>query len=89
MFAVRPTGQSQGNVKRILAEAERLAVSAWDSTVMTMTVINVRDSLIAFYERRGYQRTGVQKPFHFDTRFGIPKRDDLHLEVLEKVLQHG
>ncbi|WP_205683929.1 hypothetical protein [Cryobacterium aureum] len=38
---------------------------------------------------RGYQRTGVQKPFHSDTRFGVPRRDDLQLEVLEKVLQHG
>ena len=89
MFAVRPTGQSQGDGTRILAEAERLAVSEWASTVMTMTVIDVRDSLIAFYERRGYQRTGVQKPFDFDPRFGIPRRDDLRLEVLEKVLQHG
>ncbi|MBG6213810.1 MAG: GNAT family N-acetyltransferase [Cryobacterium sp.] len=87
MFAVRPIGQSQGDGKRILAEAERQAVSEWRSTAMVMTVISVRDSLIAFYERRGYQRTGVQKPFHFDTRFGVPKRDDLHLEVLEKVLQ--
>jgi ribosomal protein S18 acetylase RimI-like enzyme len=89
MFAVRPTGQSQGDGKRILAEAERWAVSEWESTVMMMTVIGGRDSLIAFYERRGYQRTGVQKPFHVDTRFGVPKRDDLHLEVLEKVLQLG
>lgn len=89
MFAVRPTGQSQGDGKRILAEAERLAVSEWGSSVMMMTVIGVRDSLIAFYERRGYRRTGVQKPFHVDTRFGVPRRDDLHLEVLEKVLSHG
>jgi ribosomal protein S18 acetylase RimI-like enzyme len=87
MFAVRPTGQSQGDGKRILAEAERLAVAEWGSTVMTMTVISLRDALIAFYERRGYRRTGVQKPFHVDTRFGVPKRNDLHLEVLEKELQ--
>ena len=84
-----PTGQSQGDGKRILAEAERWAFSEWESTVMMMTVIGGRDSLLAFYERRGYQRTGVQKPFHVDTRFGVPKRDDLHLEVLEKVLQRG
>ncbi|MDJ0349734.1 GNAT family N-acetyltransferase [Cryobacterium sp. PH29-G1] len=89
MFAVRPTGQSQGDGKRILAEAERLAISEWGSTVMIMTVIGVRDSLIAFYERRGYRRTGVHHPFHIDTRLGVPRRDDLHLEVLEKALQHG
>ena len=86
MFAVRPTGQSQGDGKRILAEAERLAITEWGSTVMMMTVISLRDDLIAFYERRGYRRTGVQKPFHVDTRFGVPRRDDLHLAVLEKEL---
>jgi hypothetical protein len=53
---------------------------------MMMTVISLRDDLIAFYERRGYRRAGVQKPFHVNTRFGVPKRDDLHLEVLEKNL---
>ena len=89
MFAVRPTGQAQGDGKRILAEAERWAVAEWESTAMMMTVIGGRDSLIAFYERRGYQRTGVQKPFHVDTRFGVPKRADLHLEVLEKILHRS
>ena len=89
MFAVRPTGQSQGDGTRILVEAERLAVAEWGSTVMIMTVIGLRDALIAFYERRGYRRTGVRKPFHVDTRFGVPRRDDLHLEVLEKGLRRG
>ena len=54
---------------------------------MRMTVIDIRDELIAFYERRGYRRTGVYKPFpHGDERFGLPKRDDLRFEVLEKML---
>lgn len=52
-----------------------------------MTVIDIRDELIAFYERRGYVRTGTKKPFPYgDERFGIPKRDDLRFEVLEKPL---
>ena len=47
----------------------------------------IRDELIAFYERRGYVRTGIKKPFPYgDERFGIPKRDDLRFEVLEKPL---
>jgi len=87
MFAVRPTGQNQGDGKRILAEAERLAVAEWDVRVMRMTVISLRDSLIAFYERRGFRRTGAHKPFHLDTRFGVPRRDDLRLDVLEKVVR--
>ena len=49
------------------------------------TIALPRDELIAWYERRGYRRTGVVKPFPYgDTRFGIPRRDDLRFEVLEK-----
>ena len=52
-----------------------------------MTVIDVREELIAFYVRRGYLRTGIKKPFPYgDARFGLPKRDDLRFEVLEKPL---
>ena len=54
---------------------------------MRMTVIDIRDELIAFYERRGYVRTGIKKPFPYgDARYGIPRRDDLRFEVLEKPL---
>ena len=54
------------------------------------TVIDIRESLIAFYGRRGYARTGVTKPFPYgDERFGTPLRDDLRFEVLEKDLHQG
>jgi hypothetical protein len=54
---------------------------------MEMTVIDIRDELIAFYERRGYVRTGIKQPFPYgDARFGIPLRDDLRFEVLRKPL---
>jgi hypothetical protein len=50
-------------------------------------VISIRDELIAWYERRGYHRTGQYKPFPYgDERFGIPKRDDLRFELLVKAL---
>lgn len=85
MFSVRPSLQGAGVGKRLLAEAERLVFEDWRMPVMRMTVIDVRDELIAFYERRGYRRTGVHKPFPYgDARFGLPKRDDLRFEVLEK-----
>ena len=59
----------------------------WRLPAMRMTVIDLRDALIAFYERRGYRRTGVYKPFPYgDERFGVPRRDDLRFEVLEKPL---
>ena len=85
MFAVSPDQQGSGVGKRMMAEAERLAREDWGLPGMRMTVIDIRDELIAFYERRGYARTGLKKPFPYgDERFGIPKRDDLRFEILEK-----
>ncbi|MFV2121410.1 GNAT family N-acetyltransferase, partial [Streptomyces sp. Act-28] len=78
MFAVRPGLQGGGLGQRVLAEAERLAREEWGVREMHMTVISVRDELIAWYERRGYRRTGRMTPFPYgDERFGVPRRDDL------------
>ena len=85
MFSVQPTLQGSGVGKAVLAEAERIVRDEWQLPAMRMTVIDIRDELIAFYERRGYSRTGIKKPFPYgDARYGIPKRDDLRFEVLEK-----
>lgn len=87
MFAVNPNAQGGGIGKLLLAECERIARSDWALPTMRMTVIDIRDELIAFYQRRGYQRTGHYKPFPYgDARFGLPKRDDLRFELLEKPL---
>ena len=87
MFSVRPNLQGTGIGKAVLNEAERIVRDEWKVPTMRMTVIDVRDELIAFYERRGYRRTDVKKPFPYgDERFGVPKRDDLRFEVLEKIL---
>ena len=87
MFSVDPTLQGAGIGKQVLAEAERIARDEWGCPAMRMTVIDIRDELIAFYERRGYRRTGIKKPFPYgDARFGLPRRDDLRFEVLEKDL---
>jgi GNAT superfamily N-acetyltransferase len=87
MFSVDPTAQGGGIGKRVLVEAERLARETLACTRMRMTVIDCRDELIAYYERRGYVRTGVTLPFPYDDpRYGLPKRDDLRFEILEKAL---
>ena len=87
MFSVLPGQQGGGIGKQVLAECERIARDEWGLPAMRMTVIDIRDSLIAFYERRGYRRTGILKPFPYgDERFGQPLRDDLRFEVLEKPL---
>ncbi|MEE1786047.1 GNAT family N-acetyltransferase [Streptomyces sp. SP17BM10] len=85
MFSVRPGLQGGGLGRSVLAEAERLAGEEWGVTVLEMKVIEQRADLIAWYERRGYRRTGVYTPFPYgDERFGIPRRDDLRFETLTK-----
>ena len=87
MFAVNPMLQNGGIGKALLAEAERLASEQWQCLAMRMTVIEQRAELVAWYERRGYQRTGEYRPFPYgDERFGIPRRDDLRFEWLVKTL---
>ncbi|WP_438489032.1 GNAT family N-acetyltransferase [Streptomyces sp. S186] len=87
MFAVRPALQGAGLGKVIIAEAERTAAATWGAPEMRMTVIRQREELIAWYERRGYRRTGRFSPFPYgDERFGIPQRADLEFELLVKPL---
>lgn len=87
MFAVRPDLQGAGLGKAVLAEAERTASAEWAAREMQMTVIRQREDLIAWYERRGYARTGKLSPFPYgDERFGIPQRGDLAFELLVKPL---
>jgi len=90
MFAVRPEFQRWGLGKTVLAEAERIIHEDWQLPIIRMAVIDLRDELIAFYQRRGYQRTGRHQPFPYgDARFGIPRRDDLRFELLEKQLTNS
>ena len=90
MFSVRPGRQGQGWGREILAEAERLARDDWGARTMVMTVLAQRGELIAWYERRGYRRTGESRPFPYDdVRSGIPKRPDLSFVVLAKSLAGG
>jgi GNAT superfamily N-acetyltransferase len=87
MFSVRPGLQGSGIGKELLLEAERQVREDFLCPRMEMTVIDIRESLINFYERRGYVRTGIHQPFPYgDERFGIPKRDDLRFELLTKNL---
>lgn len=86
MVTVSPLRQA-GGVGRTMLEAAENHARARGGKTLEMSVISVRDTLIAWYERRGYRRTGRYKPFPYgDERFGIPRRDDLRFEVLTKEL---
>lgn len=87
LFAVDPKRQGQGIGDGLLAAAERRARDELGARRLRMKVIWLRDTLIAWYLRRGYARTDEVHPFPYgDPRFGLPRRDDLHFIVLDKVL---
>lgn len=86
MFAIQPILQGAGLGRRFLNEAERIARDEWGVRSMRMSVITLREELIAYYERRGYRRTGELLPFPTELRFGIPQVSGLQLAILEKPL---
>jgi GNAT superfamily N-acetyltransferase len=86
IFAIHPNEQATGCGRTLLAAAEKYAYQH-GARRAEMTVVHIRDSLIAWYERQGYRRTGDVKAFPYDdASFGKPLRDDLHFVVLAKVL---
>jgi ribosomal protein S18 acetylase RimI-like enzyme len=88
MLTVRPTLQDRRLGRTLLEAAEAYAAERGARRVR-MTVISIRAELIAWYERRGYARTGETRPFPADDPlFGVPIRGDLEFVVLEKTLQH-
>ncbi|RVT94575.1 GNAT family N-acetyltransferase [Sphingomonas crocodyli] len=81
LLTVRPDLQAGGIGRRLLEGAED-AARALGGRTMRMTVVHIRDTLIAWYQRRGYALTGETLPFPY----GDPPRDDLSFVVLEKAL---
>lgn len=86
LLTVRPTLQKRMLGRTLLSDAEDFAKQR-GALKIQMTVVNVRDTLIAWYERRGYTLTSETRPFPYgDGRFGRPLRNDLYFVVLEKSL---
>lgn len=84
MLTVEPGLQNTGIGKQLLRAGEVWAQKS-DRQLIRMTVITLRDTLIAWYQRHGYQPTGETLPFPNDPKFGIPKQP-LEFMVLEKKL---
>jgi ribosomal protein S18 acetylase RimI-like enzyme len=84
LLTVRPDLQNRQLGRALLTAAEAFAKEHGARRIQ-MTVVNVRTTLIAWYERRGYTLTRETRPFPYgDNRVGKPLRDDLHFVVLEK-----
>ncbi len=86
MLTVKPTLQTQGLGSVLMQSAEDQA-RRWQAKSLTLGVIQVRGSLIRWYERRGYQRTGETRPFPYgQPSVGLPQREDLHFVMFAKTL---
>jgi GNAT superfamily N-acetyltransferase len=85
-LTIQPALQNTGLGRKLLIAAEEYAAIRGARTI-EITVVNVRDTLISWYERRGYRQTGETRPFPYgDLRFGTPTRGDLEFVVLQRHL---
>jgi ribosomal protein S18 acetylase RimI-like enzyme len=84
MLTVRPDLQAKGFGGLLLKAAEERA-SELGCTAIQMSVLTARDSLIAFYKRKGFEDTGERLPFPNDPKFGIPKQP-LQFMIMKKTL---
>ena len=98
MFAVLPELQGHGVGHQILQAAETFAQrhlqsntskSAQNPVRLTMSILSHRPELLAYYQRRGYQLNGNSMPFPIDGNNGEPKRQDLELLELEKLVSES
>ena len=84
MLSVSPNLQDR-QLGRTLIDQCAARVKAKGGRTLRITVLNLRDPLLAWYERRGFIRTGKVEPFPYgDEKFGQPRSDDLAFIVLEK-----
>jgi len=75
MFAVAERLRGKGTGRSLLHEAEERVWELWRAPRLRLTVISLREALIAWYERRGYARTGMRHRFPFETAAGALRRD--------------
>ncbi|MFE3847690.1 GNAT family N-acetyltransferase [Flavobacterium sp. LB3P45] len=77
MLTVSPELQNSGIGKKLLQQAE-IHASTLGLPKIIMTVISVREELIAWYKRNGYVDTGVREPF---------PASDVHVPISEQPLE--
>lgn len=77
MLTVSPDLQNSGVGKQLLQQAE-IHASALGLAKIVMTVLSVREELIAWYKRNGYFDTGVREPF---------PANDIHIPISNQFLE--
>jgi GNAT superfamily N-acetyltransferase len=85
-FAVCPQRQGQGLGGWLIEQAERASAKTFGAHTIEITVVAQQAALLAWYERRGFVRTGQTRPFPANPRYARPLRDDLHFVVLSKAV---
>lgn len=83
MLTVQPDLQDRGIGKQLMQTAE-LYAKFLEKKGIQMTVISLRNELIAWYQRHGFQTTGETQPFPVGQALGDPRRE-LEFIVLEKI----
>ncbi|RZF61230.1 GNAT family N-acetyltransferase [Sphingomonas populi] len=63
LLCIEPRLQAAGLGRQLIAAAESAARDTFAAHRIEMTVIENRAELIAYYERRGYARTGERRDF--------------------------
>ena len=84
MLAVSPNQQDSGIGKQLLLAAEDRAKKLACRSIY-MTVISIREELIAWYIRHGYLDSGKRIPFKGEDRYGKPKIPLQFMELEKKI----
>ncbi|RYY32256.1 MAG: GNAT family N-acetyltransferase [Sphingomonadales bacterium] len=80
LLCIEPTRQGEQLGRQLMAAAEAHARETFGARTIEMTVIEQRGELIAYYERRGWRKTGERRPFP------IPLDPPYFMSVLAKPL---
>jgi ribosomal protein S18 acetylase RimI-like enzyme len=86
MLAVDPQCHRGGIGKQILTYAEDYCQREWGPKTLGLNALSNRESLISWYMRRGFRKTGETTPFPLEEFKDLNLPDDLHFVEFEKAL---
>lgn len=85
MLTVSPNLQNSGIGKQLLKEADVYALALGLSKIV-MTVISIREELIAWYKRHGFVDTGAREAFPLNNTDAVIANQSLEFILMEKIL---